>query len=294
MRMLVIGGCSVDTIIKTEELKIIKDDMSIWSQDLVETIGGTGAGKALCLDALGHDVSLVTSLGLDQNRDKIIQFFENTNVQIYQVVTNKTETHTNIMHGEGNRISIFTNVPDEKPKLLETIEILLSRSDIVLLNINDFCRDYIPIIKQYQKKIVVDIHDYEVGNPYHQDFIDCADIIIASSVNLNNHIEFLENVIDSGKELGIVTFGINGAVAMNNQKGIFKTNSYTNIEYVDSNGAGDSFISGFITEYLKTKNVGESLKIGALCGAYACTSFDLYNTKYGYNEIKEIKKIVDF
>ncbi len=54
MRYLVIGTSAYDTLIHTRaSLDHISEDMMIWADNVVHTIGSTGAGKALALDALG-------------------------------------------------------------------------------------------------------------------------------------------------------------------------------------------------------------------------------------------------
>ncbi len=293
MKSLVIGGSSIDTLIHVDELKHIKDDMSLFANDVVESIGGTGAGKSLCLDALGSKVTLITGLGKDTYGDKIIEYFDTTNIRFLPIETDKTTTHTNIMHDKGKRLSIFTSMPKKNPEIIPDIVDLVAESDVIFLNIDQWCKEYIPYIKNKGKKIIVDIHDYDPPNEYHQEFISIADILIGSIVNIVKPKEFMEKQIDLGKEVVVLTNGVNGLIAMDFNKVVYSLPGYTDIEYVDSNGAGDSFTAGFTYEYNNTGNIGESLKIGTICGAIACTSYDLFNRKYNIEDIKSIKKSME-
>lgn len=294
MKTLVIGGSAWDTLIHVDEINSIEDDMSLWANNVVETVGGTGAGKALCLDSLGENVTFLNDLADDEIGDKIKSFFSNTTVHLIPLKTDKSTAHTNLMHSKGKRISVFTSTPTTNPKIPSNIRQLISDTDVIFLNINGFCREYIPYVKDSGKPIVVDIHDYNPPNPYHQDFIEVADIITASGVYIPNHIAFLEKYINQGKELVVITNGSKGLIAMDKTKNVYELNGYTDFEYVDSNGAGDSFCSGFATHYIETGNVGESLKYGSLCGAMACTTYDLFNKKYTKEKILEMKKRVIF
>jgi sugar/nucleoside kinase (ribokinase family) len=181
------------------------------------------------------------------------------------------------MHGNGKRLSIFTSSP-QHVEYNPIVEELVASSDAVFLNINDYCRDYIPIIKKEKKTTIVDIHDYSLGNEYHQEFIDAADILFVSGVNIIEQEKFLNDYI-KGKELVIVTNGDKGSVAIDHNRKIYYQKPYIVEDIVDTNGAGDSFSSGFVFKYLKTKSVEESLKFASICGALACLSQDLYNPK---------------
>lgn len=294
MKILVLGGCSWDTLIHVGEIHSLEDDMSLWADNVVETVGGTGAGKALCLDALGHDVTLVTKIGEDELGNKIKSYFDETGIKVINLSSKKSTAHTNLMHSKGKRITVFTSNVTMETKILPNISTLVEENDLVFLNINEFCREYIPYIVNKGKKIVVDIHDYNPPNPYHDDFIEVADIITASGVYIPNHNDFMDQMIKRGKEIVVITSGSEGLVAKDHKENTFKLQGYNDFKYVDSNGAGDSFCSGFATKYYETKNVGESLKYGTICGGVACTTYDLFNKEYDDIKIKNIKKRVDF
>jgi sugar/nucleoside kinase (ribokinase family) len=292
MKALVIGGSSWDTLIHVHELKEIKDDMMLWADHVVETVGGTGAGKALCLDALGNDVTLITTVGNDVYSSQIIEYFNKTNIRLYPLKTDKSIAHTNIMHTQGKRISIYTSAPTTKPQIVQNIEYLVQNADVVFLNINDFCRDYIPYLRKANKMVIVDIHDYDPPNPYHQDFIDIADIITVSGVYIENHQGFLRDLINGGKKAAVLTKGKEGLIAIDQDCSIYELRGYNEMPHIDSNGAGDSFSAGFIDHYLETGNMLESLQFGTICGGLACTTFELYNQEYTKQKVNEIKKRV--
>lgn len=294
MKALVIGGSSWDTLIHVDELGIIKDDMSLWANSVVETVGGTGAGKALCLDALGEEVILVTDIGKDVAGNKIMSYFERTKIKVIPLLVDTSTTHTNIMHSMGKRLSIFTSVPTVDASVPAALMKQLSDTDIIFLNINNFCRGFIPFLKTLKKSIIVDIHDYDPPNPYHDDFIEIADIIIASGVNIVNHQQFLKELIQRGKKLVVITLGSDGLIALDSEGNEYNLKGYTDFKYVDSNGAGDSFVAGLITHYFQSKNIGESLKFGTICGGIACSSYELFNRDFDQEKVLRIKKEVEF
>ena len=287
MKALIIGGCSWDTLIKVGDIHSLEKDMSLWADNVVETVGGTGAGKALCLDTLGYDYTWITEIGNDIFGQKITQYLDLRKVQYLSMDVDKSTAHTNIMHSGGDRISVFTSSPTKESKPYHKIEEIIIESDLVYLNINQFCRQYIPLIKKHNKKVIVDLHDYNIGNPYHQDFIDIANVLTVSGVYITDQTSFLKQMIKNGKEIVIITNGNEGSIAMDSSGSIYKTPSYQQIEYVDSNGAGDSFCAIFGMEYYATKNIGKSLQLAAICGAMSCTTFDLFPNEITIEDIKK-------
>jgi len=192
------------------------------------------------------------------------------------------------MYENGKRLSIFTSTPNYvefNPDLENDID----SSDMVFLSINDYCRKYIPLIKNHKKKIVVDIHDYDLGNPYHQDFIEASDFLFVSGINIKEQIKFLQDNID-GREIVIITNAENGSIAIDKNNKIYHQKAYKVEELVDSNGAGDSYSAGFMYKYLKTNSIEESLKFASICGALACSSQDLFNEKATEEYVESLMK----
>lgn len=290
MKTLVIGGSAWDTLIHVDEIKELKEDMMLWAKKTHESVGSTGAGKALCLDALGADVTLLTDIAFDEPGKKVLEFFEKTNVGIIPVYSDITTTHTNIMHGDGKRISLLTSTHSIEPEIPSNIDELIEGSDVVFLNINNFCRKYIPYIKKHKKLCVVDIHDYDPPNPYHQDFIDAADVITGSSVNIKEQWVFLEELITQGKKLAVLTSGSKGLKALDYENNRYEISGYNDFEYVDSNGAGDSFCAALVLECFNTKNMGKALEFANVVGGLACTSFDLFNLEVTRQDVYKILK----
>lgn len=79
---------------------------------------------------------------------------------------------------------------------------------------------------------------------------------------------FLDETVGAGIPLAIATLGSRGAVAAS----AFRSWRVPaeQVSVVDTTGAGDSFIAGFIVAYLATGDVSEALAAGARRGGYTC------------------------
>jgi sugar/nucleoside kinase (ribokinase family) len=275
MKALVIGVSSYDTLIYIDSFPRLRDDMAIFADKIDYSVGGTGAGKALALAALGVDTTLVTDLGDDEARSKILNFLNVDNLNLKILSADKSTTHTNIMYDNDKRISIFTSLAEEV-KFDASIEKDIIENDCVFLSINNYCRSYIPLIKKHKKLTIVDIHDYDEFNPYHDEFIEAADILFVSGVNIRDHERFLRKSID-GKEVVIITKSSQGSIAIDKERMIYNQNAYGLDNIIDSNGAGDSYSAGYVFEFFRSNSIMKAMEYGSICGALACQSNLLYN-----------------
>lgn len=276
IKVFVCGGVSYNAIITISEFFEPKPQ-TIHSCAYNETIGNTGAGKALALAKLGFDTTLFSVLGIDEFAAKVKSYLNQPNLAFeYGIDPNGTERHLNILNLKGERISIFTN-PNSETLFIDYKKYIsnIKSSDFVVINISNFCRKFIPICKELNKDIWTDLHDYDRNNPYHQDFIDASDYIFLSSENMKDYESFMIKMIEVGKKLVVCTHGSNGSTAYTSKKKWIYMPALTEFELVNSNGAGDSFFSGFLYAYSLNRPVVECMRFGAIAGALCVNTLEL-------------------
>lgn len=282
-KILVIGGTTFDSIIHFDELPK-PEPQTIFYAPFNETLGSTGAGKAINLAKLNVNCTLHSIIGDDIYGQKIVSSLEKEGVNfVYDIDEKGTERHVNLMDQHGNRISIFITQSSGNLALnMERIEELIRECDIVVLNIIGYTKQLIPLIKKYDKPIWTDLHDYNVGNPYHEDYIELADYIFVSSDNMSDYKATMENWIQRGKEFVVCTHGKDGSTALTKDGRWIENKIIDNYKFKDANGAGDSFFSGFLYGFLKEKNIEECLKLATICAGLCITSNEL-----AYEELNE-------
>jgi fructoselysine 6-kinase len=72
-----------------------------------------------------------------------------------------------------------------------------------------------------------------------------------------------------GAQLAVVTRGSNGSMATSGS--VFAETGISPVEIVDTTGAGDSFIAGFLYAYIERADLRESLACGRDCAARTCS-----------------------
>ncbi|MCX7774136.1 MAG: PfkB family carbohydrate kinase [Clostridia bacterium] len=276
-KVLVIGGTTFDSIITLKELPK-PEPQTIHYAPFHETLGSTGAGKALNLTRLNVPNTLHSIIGNDEYGARIAKTLKESGVDfIYDYDPKGTERHVNLMDVEGHRISIFVTQSSFSLDIdLERIEAYIEASDIIVVNIIGYTKQLMPILKKCNKPIWTDLHDYNVGNPYHDDYIDIADYLFVSSDNMPDYRPVMEQWMARGKELVVCTHGTGGSTVLT-KEGKWIETPIIRYPYKDANGAGDSFFSGFLYGYLKGRPVEECVKLATLCGGLCITSSELAN-----------------
>src|SRR5437763_5363007 len=144
MRVFVLGGLSFDTFVYLDVLPPPVPH-TVTASRFHETIGETGAGKALNLKKLGFQVVFHALVGDDVLGDRLAATLEQDGIGfIREPDPRGTRRHVNLMDASGDRLSISIAQEGPEPRIdHRPIESLLPECDYVVLNIDDYCRDLI-------------------------------------------------------------------------------------------------------------------------------------------------------
>ncbi len=278
--IFIIGGASYNSVITLAEFpKAIPQ--TIHNCHFNETIGNTGAGKALSLSKLGFKTMFHSLLGSDSFGRKVTSYLQEPNLNfIHDIDPKGTERHLNIMNNKGERISIFMNPSSDAPDIdYSKFEEDLKKADYTVINIANYCRYILSICKKLNKEIWTDLHDYDGKNEYHQDFIDAANYIFLSSDNLPDYKPFMIQQIENGKKLVVCTHGKGGATAYTKEGKWIETPIINSYKMINANGAGDSFFSGFLYGFSKRYNTEKCMQFGTITSGLCIESELIANNK---------------
>lgn len=272
--VLVIGGVSYDTLVYLEQFPQPVSQTLFANGN--EAVGSTGAGKAVALTKLGVPTKLQAVLGNDEAGQKIETWLKQQGVKsYYDYDPSGTERHVNLMNAAGGRISIFTQASSQNVAIDEgRFEQLLTEADVIVLNIMSYTKALIPKLVASGKPIWCDLHDYDLGNPYHQAFIEVATHLFLSSDRVPFYRELMQQWHELGKTLVVCTHGGKGATALDNTGTWYKQPAIPT-SIVDTNGAGDNFFAGFLWSTLQGETTQTAMEYGSICGALAVASRQL-------------------
>ncbi|MBL8117507.1 MAG: carbohydrate kinase family protein [Anaerolineae bacterium] len=276
--VLIIGGVSWNAMVYVNAFPT-PQPQTVFSRGFHETVGSTGSGKALSLHRLGMPVTLHALIGDDAPGQATRDYFNREGVRfIYDIDPAGTQRHINLMDKEEGRISIFVVYGTFEPAFdMKRLETLIGEHDHIVLNISNYCRYLIPLIKQAGKAIWCDLHDYDGKNPFYDDFIKAADYLFMSSDahGIKSYRAFMETQIAAGKRLVVSTHGKNGSTALTADGRWIETPAISEYSVKDTNGAGDGFVAGVLYGYANNYPIEQCLQFGSIVGGLAVTSLEL-------------------
>ncbi len=238
-------------------------------------VGGTSAGKALNLAALGADVTLRTVVGADEPGRSVLDVLERAGVEVIaEVADTPTEQHLNLMDPNGGRISIYLELPRlHRAEHDERTLAALAEADAAVVDLADHARPLLRAARAAGVPVWCDLHDYDGVAEFHRDFLEAADHVFLNDDGFADRDALLVFLEQLGKR-AVATLGADGALAVVGGA-VHRVPAVPVEEIVDTNGAGDAFFSGFLVAHLAGADVDSALAAGARQAARCLTSPDL-------------------
>ncbi len=278
MRALVLGGVAWNTMVYVDRFPA-PEPATVFSNGYHETVGSSGAGKALNLRTLGVDVTLWGMIGDDDPGRRITAYMDRAGVD-FVTAPDPTGTvrHVNLMDGKGERISIFANGGLQRLSVDPGfVSPLLHDVDLCAVTIVNAARPLLPILADAGIGYWCDLHDYEADNPHYTDFIEGAAHLQLTSNRLDAWRGFMERRIEAGTTTVVCTHGSAGATGLTAEHGWVDMPAVPveSGEVVDTNGAGDAFFAGFAVTWLGGAELEPAMHAGAVQAARAVQSSEL-------------------
>ena len=266
--------------------------------------GGKGINVTRILKSLDNDnialgfvsgftgdyiINSLQELNLKSDFIKVKQGFTRINVKV------KSEEETEI-NGQGPKIS-----EEELNQFYKVIDKLVDGDILILSGSIPSCLDerlYESIMKKVEDrdiKVIVDATKNLLLNvlKYKPFLIKPNNHELAEMFNVElNSTEDVVFYAIKLKEMGaqnvLISMGKDGALLVTENDEVFAS-SVAKGEVVNSVGAGDSMVAGFIAGYLKSNSYEEALRLGAASGGATAFSSDLATREFIDKLVDEIK-----
>lgn len=221
--------------------------------------GGNCINFAIYGKEIGNDTAYLGSISNDELSYVIVNALEKYDIDYSQCpIIKGTETgRCGITLDNGDRIITEenyggvcrTNPIKITDKLLEYIKTF----DVVSSNCFSYIEDQLKIIKDTQTLLVYDFSNYWELDTFEN---ICPNIDIAFLSGKEHDNEYLENLLkhivnDLKCSMAIATMGKRGAMVFNGNKIFYKSPYNLQGNVIDTTGAGDSFLVGFISAYIQ-------------------------------------------
>ncbi|UOQ90944.1 PfkB family carbohydrate kinase [Agromyces endophyticus] len=246
-----------------------------------ETVGGTSAGKALGLAGLGRRHAFYTLVGDDADGTRVTAALRSAGVELIVGPTEATERHLNLMTPAGERVSLYLSSPGEASTESQratgaSVAAAMTDAPAIVLDLAPEAGRLIPAARATGRPIWTDIHDYDGRAEFHRPFIDAADAVFMNADGIGEDpVPFLRSLVDGGASVAVCTLGADGAVGLDAAGREHRVEAIP-VEVLDTNGAGDAFMSGVLDATLDGAELPEALAAGARHAASVLTTRHLH------------------
>lgn len=292
---------SIDYVINLENLKTgqvnrVKDE-KVYP-------GGKGINVSRVLKTLGHD-NVATGFVSNFTGDFIINSLADLNVKSDFIKLDNGFTRINVKIKSDEETEINGGGPhisDEKLKELFNKLNKLNENDILVLAgsipstlSEDLYERIMEKVKESNVKVVVDATKNLLLNvlkynpflikPNNHELEEMFNVKLKS---IDDIVTYGRKLQDMGARNVLISMGKDGALLITEDKEIFISNVPKG-RVINSVGAGDSMVAGFISGYTNSNSYEEALKLGAASGSATAFSADLATKEFIDKLIQEIK-----
>ena len=292
---------SIDYVIKVD--KLTTGNINRVNEEHVYP-GGKGINVTRILKSLDNDnialgfvsgftgdyiINLLQELNLKSDFIKVKEGFTRINVKV------KSEEETEI-NGQGPKIS-----EEELNQFYKVIDKLVDGDILILSGSIPSCLDerlYESIMKKVEDrdiKVIVDATKNLLLNvlkykpflikPNNHELAEMFNVELNSTEDV---VFYARKLKEMGAQNVLISMGKDGALLVTENDEVFAS-SVAKGEVINSVGAGDSMVAGFIAGYLKSNSYEEALRLGAASGGATAFSSDLATREFIDKLVDEIK-----
>ncbi|KQY25598.1 carbohydrate kinase [Cellulomonas sp. Root485] len=268
-RVLVNGPASWNTLVRLPSLPEPRSQ-TLFASGHHDGLGGTSAGKALTLAALGIDVTLRTAIGDDREGSLVRAALAHPRISLVVQQVTATERHVNLMADDGSRVSLYLELPSPGAGTIPSFDGV----DAAVLDLADHSRPLLGAARAAGVPVWCDVHDDDGLADFPRDFVASADVLVVSAARLADARAYLVDAVTRGCRLAVCTDGAAGALALD-AAGWIEVPAARVDDVVDTNGAGDAFLAGLLSGTLDGLPAESALARASAAGAAAVTTRDL-------------------
>ncbi|EGD43220.1 putative fructokinase [Nocardioidaceae bacterium Broad-1] len=227
------------------------------------TIGGTSAGKALHLAGLGIDVRLWAPIGADEDGARLRERLTRAGVVVEAIASEQTERHVNLMADGGGRVSLYVTTPSTpSAEAVEAAVSAVAAADLAVIDLSELGRLVLEAMPSPRTRPWMDLHDYDGATAFHEPFLRAAEGVFMNDDGTEDPWGLMASCLDRGPGLAVCTLGAKGAIALE-ADGTRHEVAASPATVVDTNGAGDAFMAGFLAARLRGETVAVALRAAA-------------------------------
>jgi len=292
--IITFGSAAQDIHLKSKEFKTLSGDKDFTTgmgicltlgakvniDDIIYTTGGGGTNTAATFAKQGFRTAFCGGIGVDASGLGIVRELKILGIDT-RFVVKKKEKHTNtsvIISNEGEDRTILVyrgasdiltekNIPLNKLKKTQWFY-LAPLTDLLC----DRFEDIVLFANENEIKVAVNPSKEQLSLPEEKLrsilkkvdilFLNQEEASFLTKVSFSEEIEIFKKMIQLCPGVCVMTKG-KGGVVVSDGKHIYSAKADQSKRIVDATGAGDSFASGFLSDYIRhDKNIEKAIQFG--------------------------------
>lgn len=303
-KITIVGSINMDMVVGVDTIP--KKGETVFGNSLEYFPGGKGANQGVASKRLGAYVTILGSVGNDENgkillstleeegivTDYIKVVEENSGLAIIKV-ENSGENNIVVLKGANNSVDIEYIL--ENKEIIEESDIIISQFETPM----DSIKKSFEIAKE---KDIITILNPAPGRMIDDELLNLTDIIIPNETETEIitgiYPDTLEKMIEAGNyfleknvSAVIITLGEKGSFLMNKEK--YELIPAYKVDAIDTTAAGDSFVGAFATNLksIDYRDIFYAVKIGTKAASITVQSKGAQNSLPYLRDIKFRKKL---
>ncbi|WP_205326192.1 carbohydrate kinase family protein [Glycomyces sp. YM15] len=278
--ILVVGGVGVDTIVRVPEIAIGEGD-SLGVEPIYDYVAHTGNGVALGCLHLGLATRFIDYIGDDEQGRLVLRHYEEHGLDFRHLISpDGTSRSVNLVDAGGRRFSFYDYRHDRDLRMpAEFFGPHVAETRHVHVSIPNHTRTVLTAVPE-GVTVSTDLHGWDGEAEHQKAFAQRADLVTMSAARLGGNPEkAMRWVLDNGRaSVVIATDGEHGGYVLERGGSLehydaidpVRELGWSDWAPVDSNGAGDAFVSGMLWARAQGGDLAMALDAGRVAGAYAC------------------------
>lgn len=275
--VFVVGGAGIDTVVRVPELPLPRCD-SLGVPPIEQYVAHTGNGVALGCHRLGLRTHFADVIGADPEGERLLAAYAEAGLSFnHRTHPSGTRRSVNLVDDHGRRLSLH----DSRHPADMTVDPALyrpvfGRARHVHVSIMNWARHVLAEAVEAGVPTSTDLHDWDGRNDYHRDFAHGADLVFVSTAALGDRTEdTAREILAAGRARAVVAMaGGDGSHLVLPDRPVVHVPVATvpGGRVVDTNGAGDSYVAGFLYAHLAGEDWVSCASAGSAAGAHACAT----------------------
>ena len=273
--ILVVGGVGIDTIVQVPALPLALAD-SIAVAPVRDYVAHTGNGVAQGALALGYRTKLVDFIGADAQADLIHARYQAIGLDFSPLIhPSGTRRSVNLVDPSGRRLSLYDGRHPDDLRMPRAFYLpWLQNTRHAHFSIMSWARHLYDDALALGVRVSTDLHDWDGQRDYYHDFAYRSDQVFLSTAALGGrHEAVMRDILRQGRASVVVAMaGAEGSYLLSRADDQVRHFGCAALgrPILDSNGAGDSFVSSFLHGQFQGLPLAQCMQLGAISGAYAC------------------------